>query len=130
MQTLRGSIALARGHLTDARTHLDAVIAGSKSDFVSTNALRVRAELNLRENQTAAAEADARRALKFAQGAQGGVPYSNRTGLAWLTLGSVLAKEGNTAEAAKAFRAAVDNLSHTVDADHPKLLRARQLAGA
>jgi tetratricopeptide (TPR) repeat protein len=129
LKTLRGSIALAEGHRDEARTNLDAVIAGSKSEFVTTNALRVRAELNLEENKNAAAEADARRALTLAQGAQGGEPYSNRTGLAFLTLGNVLAKEGNTAAAAKAFRRAVENLSHTVDADHPKLLRARQLAG-
>jgi hypothetical protein len=41
----------------------------------------------------------------------------------------VLAKEGNAAEAGKAFHAAVENLSNTVEADHPMLLRARQLAG-
>ncbi len=76
----------------------------------------------------AAAEADARQALAVAQQAQCGLPYSDRTGLAWMVLGQVLAKRGEAAGASKAFHAAVENLSNTVDADHPMLLRARLLA--
>jgi hypothetical protein len=40
----------------------------------------------------------------------------------------VLAKQADSVQARKAFQAAVDNLSNTVDADHPMLLRARELA--
>jgi hypothetical protein len=72
-----------------------------------------------------AAEKDARQTLALAQEAQGGLPHSDRTGLAWLILGEVLEKRGDAAGAAEAFDAAVENLSHTVDADHPMLLRAR-----
>ena len=118
---------MARGRLGEARETLDALINSSKSEFTMTNALRVRAEVNLSENKFEAAEADARRALTFAQNAQGGVPYSNRTGLTWITVGNVLAGEGNAVEARKAYRAAIENLSHTVDPTHPKLLLAQQL---
>jgi len=129
MQTLRGAVAFARGRNAEARAALDAVINGSKSAFIITSALRVRAELNLQENQLVAAEADARRSLTLAEAAQGGVPYSNRTGLVWLTMGNILARKGAAAEASKAYHAAVEHLSHTVDATHPKLLLAQQLAG-
>jgi len=129
MLTLRGSIAMARGRNAEARATLDAVINSSKSEFTITTALRVRAELSLQENALAAAEADARKALTLAQAAQGGVPYSNRTGLVWLTMGNILARKGAVAEARQAYRAAVEHLSHTVDATHPKLLAAQQLAG-
>jgi hypothetical protein len=44
--------------------------------------------------------------------------------------GRVLKKRGDEVGARKAFQAAVENLSNTVDADHPKLLLARQLADA
>ena len=37
-------------------------------------------------------------------------------------------KQGKLAMALEAFRAAVANLQNTVDADHPKLVLARQLA--
>jgi hypothetical protein len=43
-------------------------------------------------------------------------------------LGRVMSKEGDDAEAIGAFQAAVNNLSNTVDANHPKLLLARRLA--
>jgi tetratricopeptide (TPR) repeat protein len=128
LQTLRGVIAMSEGHLEEARASLDAVTANSKSQHVINEALRARAELNLAEGKLAAAETDARQALALAQEEQGGLPYSDRTGLAWMVLGQVLAKNGEAAGADKAFDAAVENLSNTVDADHPMLLRARGLA--
>src|SRR5262249_36878426 len=102
----------------------------SKTAFVTNEALRGRAELNLEEGRLAAAEADARRSLSLAQEQQGGLPYSDRTGLAWMILGEVLARQGKAKGAAQAFRAAIDNLANTVDADHPMLIRAMQLAHA
>jgi tetratricopeptide (TPR) repeat protein len=128
LQTLRGLIAMSEGRLEDARASLDAVIANSKTVQVTQEALRTRAELNLREGKLAAAEEDARQALTVAQQAQGGLPYSDRTGLAWMVLGQVLTKRGDAVGAAKAYHAAAANLSNTVDADHPMLLRAQLLA--
>ncbi len=58
---------------------------------------------------------------------QGGEPHSNRTGLAWLMLGRVLAKEGSTNEASNALRAAADHLSNTVDPAHPAVEQAQHL---
>jgi tetratricopeptide (TPR) repeat protein len=118
LQTLRGVIAMSEGRLEAARASLDAVTTNSKAIYVTNEALRARA----------AAEADARQTLALAQQAQGGLPYSDRTGLAWMILGQVLAKRGESAGAAKAFHAALENLSNTVDAGHPVLLRARLLA--
>jgi hypothetical protein len=40
----------------------------------------------------------------------------------------VLVKEADAGRAQSAFHAAIENLSNTVDADHPMLLLARQLA--
>jgi hypothetical protein len=66
--------------------------------------------------------------LSLARNAQGGVAYSNRTGLSWLVLGRVLGKKGDAAGSEQALRSALEHLSNTVDANHPMLLLARQLA--
>ena len=129
LRALRGRIALSQGRLAAARTDLDSAIANSSDMFILIPALLPRVELNLLEGRSAAAEADARRLLTLTQATQGGIRYSNRTGLAWLALGRALSNEGNVRESAEAFRAAVEHLSNTVDADHPMLLLARQLAG-
>ena len=128
LQIIRGSLALRQGRLETARTGLDAAIATGKNVYWKTRALLLRAETNLNGNNLDAAEADAKLALSLAQSAQGTVPFSNRTGLSWLMLGRVMAKRGDEAGARPAFQAAIDNLSNTVDADHPQLVLARRLA--
>jgi tetratricopeptide (TPR) repeat protein len=128
LQIIRGSFALRQGRLEAARTDLDAAIATGKNVYWKMRALLLRAETNLNGNNLDAAEADAKLALSLAQSAQGTTPFSNRTGLAWLMLGRVMAKRGDEAGARPAFQAAIGNLSNTVDADHPQLVLARQLA--
>jgi serine/threonine-protein kinase len=128
LQIARGRVALANNQLAAARASLDAALAEGNTVFFQMAALLPRAELNLKEGRLAQAEADARKALALAQDAQGGVPHSNRSGLAWLVLGKVLAKKGDTLGARQALLAAIDHLSNTVDPDHPLLLLARQLA--
>lgn len=128
LKIARGRIALANNQLAEARADLDAAIRGGNTVFYQMTALVPRAELNLKEGRLAEAEADARRALSLARNAQGGVAYSNRTGLSWLVLGRVLAKKGDKAGSRQALRSALEHLSNTVDADHPMLLLARQLA--
>jgi tetratricopeptide (TPR) repeat protein len=123
----RGRIALANNQLSTARASLDAALAAGNTVFFQMTALVPRAELNLKQGQLGEAEADARKALSLAQGAQGGVPRSYRTGMAWLVLGKVLAKKGDSVEGRAALLAAIDHLSNTVDPDHPLLLLARQL---
>jgi len=44
-----------------------------------------------------------------------------------LVLGRALEARGEHAQAHKAFQAAVNNLSNTVDEDYPELLQARKL---
>jgi serine/threonine protein kinase len=128
LRIARGRIALANNQLTEARTNLDGAIADGNTAFCQMTALVSRAELNLNEGRLAEAEADGRRALSLAQNAQGGVAYSNRTGLSWLILGRVLARKGDTPGSRQALRSALEHLSNTVDADHPMLLLAQQLA--
>jgi eukaryotic-like serine/threonine-protein kinase len=123
----RGRIALANSQFAAARVSLDAAIASGITVFFQMSALVPRAELNLNEGRLEEAEADARKALSLAQGAQAGAPHSNRTGLSWLVLGRVLAKKGDTVGSRQALLAAVEHLSDTVDPDHPQLLLARHL---
>jgi serine/threonine-protein kinase len=129
VKTMRARIALQRGRFDDARGHLNAAIERGKDGYLTAASILVRAELNLVENRLAAAESDARRALTFAQQTQGDLPFSSRTGAAWLLLGRVLVQQGHTDQAHNAFVGAVTNLSNTVEASHPLLLMARELAG-
>jgi hypothetical protein len=71
--------------------------------------------------------ANARTALDMAKSLQGTVQYSNCTGLSWLVMGRALEAHGDRAQAHEAFLAAVNNLSNTVDGDHPELQQARRL---
>jgi serine/threonine-protein kinase len=128
LRVARARIDIARHQFRTARADLDFVLANGKSGSAMSFASLARAELNLAENDVAAAESDARRALSIVQAAQGGIPYSNRTGAAWLMLGKVLAQKGEASAARAAFRAAIQNLSNTVDADHPLLQEAQRLA--
>jgi cytochrome c-type biogenesis protein CcmH/NrfG len=88
-----------------------------------------RSELNLREGRLDDAGADARQALAVSQMLQDGIAYSSRTGLAWLMVGRVHAAQGDAQSAHEAFQAAVDRLSHTVDANDPALLDAQRRLG-
>ena len=102
LRAIRGRIALSQGRLAAARTDLDSAIANSSDMFILMPALLPRVELDLLEGRSAAAEADARRLLTLTQRTQGGIRYSNRTGLAWLALGRALSNEGNVPESAEA----------------------------
>jgi tetratricopeptide (TPR) repeat protein len=127
LKIIRGRIALANNQLTTARASLDAALAEGSTVFFQMTALVTRAELSLKQGQLADAESDARKALSLAQRAQGGVPRSYRTGHAWLVLGRVLMKKGDSEGGREALLAAIDHLSGTLDPDHPLLLLARQL---
>jgi len=127
LRLLGARIALSRGRFDEARAALDVYVNGGGMPVSKVSGFLPRAELNLREGKLTAAEADARQALSIAQNAQGGIPYSNRTGLAWLMLGRVLAAQGETDRAHHAFESAISHLSKTVDAQHPMLKLAREL---
>jgi tetratricopeptide (TPR) repeat protein len=129
LRAIRGQIALALGRLDEARNDLDAAIANTNNMVILIPALAPRAELNLQEGKYSAAEDDARELLALCRKSQGGIRYSNRTGLAWLLLGRILTKQGKPVDARAALLAAVENLSNTVDPDHPMLRLAQRLAG-
>jgi tetratricopeptide (TPR) repeat protein len=124
----RAKVAMSQGQFARAHAELDPVLTNAKLDALLLTGLLIRSELSLDEGNPAAALDDARHALTLAQKAQGGVPYSSRVGQAWLLVGRALAEQGSAAESRKAFRAAVEHLSRTVDPDHPLLKSARNLA--
>ena len=128
LRMMRAKVAISKGQFAAARAELDPVLAEAKMDALVLSALLIRGEANLEENKLPAALDDARRALTLAQQARGDVPYSSRVGQASLLIARILARQGNAAEAKKAAQTAVNNLSQTVDADHPWLREARQLA--
>ncbi len=125
--TLRGRIALSTGNFSLARDEFTSVINNRNSNGSTVSALIGRAEVALRDNQFELGLADAKDALRMSQILQGGLPYSVNTGRAWLVLGDIQARTGDSA-AETAFANALDHLIHTVDASHPALKRAQTLA--
>jgi serine/threonine protein kinase len=128
LRMMRAKVAISKGQFATARTELESVLANAKMDAVVLSALLIRGELNLHQNELPTALEDARRALTLAQQARGGVPYSSRVGQASLLIARILARQGNATQARQAAQTAVDHLSRTVDASHPWLKEARQLA--
>jgi eukaryotic-like serine/threonine-protein kinase len=128
---IQALIDAAQGRLANANKAVNHVIellsARGSSHAAMANAYRQRAELESQQGEGRLAEADARKALQVAQGLQGGKPFSGDTGLAYLTLGSILRQTGDLPEAHSALQAAVDHLTNSVGADHPDTLRAQGL---
>jgi serine/threonine-protein kinase len=123
---LQGSVDLANGRLDAARIQFERAMARTSPSPRYLNAQLGMAEVQLAAGNAAAALQLARSSLQTAATLQGGLPYSLRTGLAWLTLGRAAQRAGDEAQARKAFESAVIHLSNTVDADHPALLEARR----
>ncbi len=128
LHLLQARVAMSQRRFADAREELEAVLNAGGPPVGKAAALVLRAELNLQEGKPAAGEADAREALAIAQSAQGGIPYSWRTGAASLMLGRALQAQGRQSSAREAFRNAVTHLSTTVAEEHPMLKLARELA--
>lgn len=125
----RGRLELGAGKLESARQYFGAAIAGQPEHLVLIGALLGRADAQLRLGDASAAADDARNALATAASLQGGVPYSDQVGHSNLMLAQALQSLGKNEAAGEALQAAVTNLAHTVDADHPALLLARRLGG-
>jgi serine/threonine-protein kinase len=124
----RAQMQLKAGRLEEARWHADAAIANSRTASQSIASLIARSEISLRERKLDAALDDANRALDIARKVQGELAFSNRTGLAWLQVGLVLAEQRREETAQAAFHLALENLSNTVDQRHPMLMLARERA--
>jgi tetratricopeptide (TPR) repeat protein len=126
---LLGRIDLAAGRLAESRTQFGRALENQDASPTTFDAEIGKAEAELAARNAAEAIQSARRGLQWATSLQGNLPHSNQTGLAWLMLGRALRELGDSAQARKAFEAAVLHLSNTVDSDHPALLQARQLLG-
>jgi serine/threonine-protein kinase len=122
----RGRVDLARDRLAEARIEFSRALESQRSTQTMIEAHLGIAEAELRAGDATAAVADARAALDVATAQQGGLPYSQQTGLAWLMLGRGTQKLGDSASARRAFEAAVAHLSNTVDGAHPALVEAIQ----
>ena len=124
---------LARGKLEIEDTRFDAALLDfdrALRGSSGTNAFTARlgkAEAEVLTGNPTGAISDAQAALDLATSLQGGVPYSNRTGLAWLMLGRAWWETGESVRAHTAFESAAQHLSNTVDPDHPALREARRL---
>ena len=121
---MKGCLAAARGSIEEARTSFTSIIADQRPIATTVRALLARSELDMRESKWTVAGADARRALEIARQLQGGIPYSSRTGLAWLMIGRALAAQGDSHGAHEAYKAATAHLAHTVDPGLPALVDA------
>jgi hypothetical protein len=123
-----GALALADGKFEGARAKFERILATKAKDpRMTMRATLGKAEAELLAGNTSSAIAQSRAALALATSLHGGFPYSSHTGLSWLMLGRALQARGDISQARKAYETAIAHLSNTVDADHPELLRARQL---
>jgi tetratricopeptide (TPR) repeat protein len=126
---IRGRLALALGHVAEARRRFEGVAAASSSKATAADAEIGKAEAMLIAGDAAAAAESARVALDASLSLQSGLPFSQRVGRASLLLGRALKGLGKSTEAQEAFASAVTNLSNSVDESHPALIEARELSG-
>ncbi|MET0536171.1 MAG: protein kinase [Steroidobacter sp.] len=123
---VEAKLALMNGKLELARSLYEQALTAGKRD-VAIMASLGKAEVELLTGDATAAARDARSAVDLGTALQADVPFSHRTGLAWLMLGRAEKKLGDATKARDAFAQAEKHLSNTVDADHPSLIETRQL---
>jgi eukaryotic-like serine/threonine-protein kinase len=131
---IRGRIALMRGQLEDARRMLNDVIAthlrqGRANASVVMTRLYL-ADIALRVKRPDEAATLAQTALDEAQALQGGIRYSNRTGLSYLSLAEARFAEGKADEARQALSSALEHLNEALGLEHPATRRAIALGAA
>jgi len=127
---IQSFLDVAHGEMQEARTQLDEAQRRGNSSLWTHDVLMSKAEMDLIAGDATSAIAYARAALEKIASRQGGVPYSSGTGHAWLMLARALQAGGEQQEAQEALQSAVTHLSNTVDADHPALVRAREMLAA
>ena len=123
----RGMLAIASGKPEDAQTQFTRAAAAPHGLTTPLDIDLGQAEANLLAGDAITAAKHAKAALDKAAALRGDLPWSFRTGMAALMLGRALDELGNHAQAKPNFDTAVKHLSNTVAADHPDLLRAREL---
>jgi len=127
LDVARGMLDIANGKPEDAQSEFARAAASPHGLTTPLDIDLGKAEAHLLAGDPNTAAQDARAALDKASALRGDLPWSFRTGLASLMLGRALAKLGDPVQARQAFDTAVKHLSNTVAADHPDLLRAREL---
>jgi serine/threonine-protein kinase len=127
---LQGSVDLADGRLSEARIQFQRAMTSKDASPTSLTAQLGIVDAELQAGHVTAALQEARAALRIAASLQGGLPYSFRTGLAWVSLGRASERLGDRIQARKAIETGITHLSNTVDDNHPALLQARQLLAA
>ncbi len=132
--TIQSRVWQSEGRLADARRAATEVLDLFAKDGVKVGAvagmLILRSELLAAEGRAADALADAEQALEAARSTQGDRTYSYLTGQAWLALAKLHHAAGREGPAREAVAQAINHMQAMVDADHPFLLEARQLAAA
>ena len=128
---IEGRIALARGQLDDARRIFSATLAGHAANKQPSGGVVMlhlyRSDVALVQRRTEDALRDAQEALDLARKLQGGIAFSNRTGMSWLALSEALAQQGRADEARAALSTALEHLKNTLGDDHPTTRRALML---
>jgi serine/threonine-protein kinase len=118
----RGRFAEATASFTDV---VDTYTRLQCCDGAISRALVARAQTWLAAHMYGAALTDAEHALERAQRVQGGAPFSNFTGAAWLAIARIRAARGQSAAAHEAYVLAANNLAPTLGAQHPDTLDAK-----
>jgi tetratricopeptide (TPR) repeat protein len=125
----QGRMFAARGLFADATASFTGVVDTYTRlqccDGAISRALVARAQAALGAHMYGAALADAESALERARRAQGGAPFSNFTGAAWLAIARIRDAQGSSTAAHEAYLLAADHLSHTLGERHPDTLDAK-----
>ena len=82
------------------------------------------ADIALRSKQPDDAATLAQSALEEAQALQGGIRYSNRTGMSYLSLAEARLAQGKVDEGRQALKSALEHLQEALGPDHPATKRA------
>ena len=128
---VRARLDAAQGDLDSAARLYSDVIerlrAQKATPPVMVTAYRGRAELRLREGDSAGALDDAEKAVDIARTLQGSNAHSDLVGLAWLTLARAQRATGAADRWPQSVRAAHTELDHTLGSQHPETRAARDL---
>ena len=123
---IQGRLDIVAGRFGAAQIQLGRAIADGHPAVVASATWAI-AELQLRSGDAKGAAESARRTLARSVALQGGLPYSSNTGHSYLKLARALRDLGEAEQSRAALTQAIDQLSHTVDEEHPLLVQARAL---
>jgi serine/threonine-protein kinase len=125
----RAKLDLDRHYFHSARENLSQALqlAGGGAAMVAASIQRYRALADLGDGDVDEALRDARVALESSKALRGDKTFSVWVGQTELALGQALQARGDVSGARQAYAAAMEQLSHSVEAAHPALQQARTL---